>query len=107
VYTDAQELSFQVDVLRVQVQQLREQLDVVMAERDQLDVVICLAWLGLDAPAWAWLGRALASLFSSQSPSRRGGLGLAWLWLKPGLSSYFPNVIHHAFIVAPLLTKTY
>ena len=48
-----------------------------------------LAWLGLEAPALAWLGRALASWSSSHSLSRRGGLGLAWLWLKPGLEPYF------------------
>jgi hypothetical protein len=47
------------------------------------------AWLGLEAPAWAWLGRALASLSSNPSPSRRVGLGLAWLWLKPRLASNF------------------
>jgi hypothetical protein len=46
------------------------------------------AWLGLQTLAWAWLGWALASHFSCQSPSRRGGgLGLAWLGPKPWLAT--------------------
>ncbi|KAJ7457749.1 hypothetical protein FB451DRAFT_1509037 [Mycena latifolia] len=48
-------------------------------------VVMSLAWLGLQAMALAWLHRALASNIRSQSQSPEKGLGLAWLWLKPWL----------------------
>jgi hypothetical protein len=53
---------------------------------EAIEAVECsdaLAWLGFDTLALAWLERALASYPSSQSQSHWGGLGLAWLWLKP------------------------
>ncbi|KAJ7150612.1 hypothetical protein C8R46DRAFT_1043435 [Mycena filopes] len=58
-----------------------------------------LAWLGFETLALAWLRPALASYSSSQSQSHQSWLGLAWLWLKPGLSARFiptvQNILKH------------
>ena len=60
--------------------------------------IAVLAWLGLEAPALAWLPRAPACkmLRPGQSPHRWPGFGLAWprprLWPRPqpgsGLARY-------------------
>ena len=49
-------------------------------------IVMCRPWLGLKAPALAWLKTALACWNHGPSQKPKLGLGLAWLWLKPGLA---------------------
>ena len=46
---------------------------------------MCLARLGLKAPALAWLYPALAYQKPEPGQSQKIRLGLAWLWPKPGL----------------------
>jgi hypothetical protein len=52
---------------------------------------MCRLGLGLEAPALAWLQAARASGNHEPSQKPKVGLGLAWLWPRPGLSVYMYN----------------
>jgi hypothetical protein len=51
-------------------------------------IVMCRLWLGLKAPALAWLAAARAWQNHKPGQKPKVGLGRAWLWPKPELWAY-------------------
>ena len=60
-------------------------------------LVMCWLWLGLKAPALAWLEAAWAWQNHRPGQKPKEGLGLAWLWLRPGLFDIINTSLNNIF----------